>query len=244
MGLAGRSDAGQSRDLRGGLSQYHEAHPHFRQHTPPSRTPHHRPHATPFAQVLAVFTDSPTDAAVEGPAWQAGTTDPAQTKAPLRLARAGRSISGIHAQPEPGSYARSSPAEVSKLSIGSVKRVISFARASTPNRALALRRGLGDYQVVSSAPPLLLILPTSVLTTQGAAVRVCVSMANAPVDRQRRSPMSNSEPICSDVKLSAITSSAKPVRRSARPDISCQHGCPTPACCIAVATPFELDPRP
>ena len=175
---------------------------------------------------------------------QAGTTDPAQTKAPLRLARAGRSISGIHAQPEPGSYARSSPADVSKLSIGSVKRVISFARASTPNRALALRRGLGDYQVVSSAPPLLLILPTSVLTTQGAAVRVCVSMANAPVDRQRRSPIPNSEPICSDVKRSAITSWRNLFACAAGLDISCQHGCPTPACCIAVATPFELDPRP
>jgi hypothetical protein len=135
-------------------------------------------------------------------------------------------------------------AEGFNFSIGSVKRMISFARARTPNRALALRRGLGDYQVVSSAPPLLLNLPTSVLTTQGAAVRVCVSMANAPVDRQRRSPRWNSGPICSDVKRLLITSLAKPVPYSAGPDTSCQHGCPTPACCIAVATLFTLDPRP
>ena len=194
----------------------------------------------PFAQVKAVFTGGPTG------------TAPLGKPVLIRRKRKPRCDWRERGDPSLGfmpSRSRAhirdrSPVDVSKLSIGSVKRVISFARASTPNRALALRRGLGDYQVVSSAPPLLLILPTSVLTTQGAAVRVCVSMANAPVDRQRRSPIPNSEPICSDVKRSSITSWRNLFRVQPALTLPVSMAALTPACCIAVATPFELDPRP
>jgi len=120
-------------------------------------------------------------------------------------ARAGRSISGIHAQPEPGSYARTQPRCQIQILYRLGQSCDQF-RSSLERRTVPSHCGEG-WVTIRWCHPLLRCCCSCRLPSSQPGVLPYGPLRPWPraCDRQRRSPMSNSEPYLRDVKQLPIT---------------------------------------